>query len=257
MVLKLSRSRSDACRERGQPFTQKVAHVLDSLVRAGETGESLKHHESPPDIGRADAGAGRLAWARRRHKVFGSGFWLDLLGEEIIVSMECGGLFDSFFKVGIAVGTKRTPTSAPRLVFCRRDPWWRVMPIRPKTVPAMLCSSRCRQMSRRAASRGRLRLDAALEAADVIKELEQDDVQVVAPRPEPACQHEQKRKFGPKGRLNERYIAPNQKSVNEKKKSRERFSHYGLHYEYYGFYSFEKQFSLQPDFLQSFPRAWL
>ena len=52
----------------------------------------------------------------------------------------------------------------------------------------------------------------------VIQEIEQDDVQVVTPRPEPhmSTRPKQKRKVGRKGRLN---IASNQKSVNAKNKS--------------------------------------
>ena len=37
-------------------------------------------------------------------------------GEELIVGVECRGLCDGFFEVGIAVGSQWTPSSCPSLV---------------------------------------------------------------------------------------------------------------------------------------------
>ena len=40
---------------------------------------------------------------------------IDVLGEELVAGMECRGLCDGFFEVGIAVGTQWTPPSCPSL----------------------------------------------------------------------------------------------------------------------------------------------
>ena len=50
LVKALSRSRSAARRTRVQALGQKLARVLDSLVRSAQKrGEILKHHKSPPN----------------------------------------------------------------------------------------------------------------------------------------------------------------------------------------------------------------
>ena len=87
------------------------------------------------DIGRADAGGMSIisssggasgmgasssssdASSMAQSTVFGSGLRLDVLGEELVAGMECRGLCDGFFEVGmgIALGTQWTPPSCPSL----------------------------------------------------------------------------------------------------------------------------------------------
>ena len=80
------------------------------------------------DIGRADAGGmsiisgsggasgmGASSSSSDASSTFGSGLRLDVLGEELVAVMECRGLCDGFFEVGIAVGTQWTPPSCPSL----------------------------------------------------------------------------------------------------------------------------------------------
>ena len=74
----------------------------------------------------APAQAALLAWARRPrrltplpcpfHGVFGSGLRLDVLGEELIVGVECRGLCDGLAELGVAACTQAMPCSCPRLV---------------------------------------------------------------------------------------------------------------------------------------------
>ena len=92
-----------------------------------------------------------------------------MFGEELIVSMERGGLFDGFFEVGIAVGAQATPTSRPHLVFvaevrdCASCPFGRRL-----TPPCFVHGQAFEGAIEDGAGKSgaRLRLDAAFEAAE-------------------------------------------------------------------------------------------
>ena len=114
----------------------------------------------------APAQAARLAPV---HRVFWSGLRLDVPGEEIVAGMECRSLLGGFFKVGIAVGTQATPSSRPRpfLVAEVRD--CAKCSVGRRLAPPCLVHG---QVVEGAVEDGagksgaRLRLDAALEAAE-------------------------------------------------------------------------------------------
>ena len=69
-----------------------------------------------------------------------TGIWRDVLGEEFISGMECRGFFDGFFEVGHRCGHAVDANRCTTPGSCRRGPWWRELPIRPKTGAAMPCS---------------------------------------------------------------------------------------------------------------------
>ena len=99
---------------------------------------SAEHlHHSKLDVGGADARVGGMsissgsggAGARvvfvasataNSTGVFGSGLRLDVLGEELIEHMECGGLFDGFFE--IVCGHAVDATQLSKLFSRRRAP---------------------------------------------------------------------------------------------------------------------------------------
>ena len=90
-----------------------------------------------------------------------------MLGEELVAGMECRGLCDGIFEVGIAVGTQWTPPSCPRLVL--------VAEVRDSASCGRRLAPLCfvhGQAFKGAIEDGagksgaRLRLDAALEAAE-------------------------------------------------------------------------------------------
>ena len=72
----------------------------------------------------SQAQAARLAWARRPRRMTPLP-WPSprslrerapaVLGKELVAGIECHGLCDGFFEVGIAVGTQWTPPSFPSL----------------------------------------------------------------------------------------------------------------------------------------------
>ena len=97
-----------------------------------------------------------------------SPLWLDVLGEEFIAGMECRGRHN-IAKIVVAVGTQATPTSRPRLVFvakvrdCASCPFGRRLappcPVHDHVVERAVEDGAGK-------SGARLRLDAALEAAE-------------------------------------------------------------------------------------------
>ena len=98
-------------------------------------------HRSKFDIRGADAGAGGASGmgvsssssdASAMAQSTGS-FRLGVLGEELIVGVECSGLCDGCLRASDAIQLS-TPCSR------RTSPWLHEMPIRPKTGAAMLCS---------------------------------------------------------------------------------------------------------------------
>ena len=127
----------------------------------------------------APAQAARLAWARRFvvcrlchgpfHGVFGSWLRLDVLGEEPIVGVECRGLCDGLAELGVAACAQAMPSSCPRLVLvaqvhgCTRCPFGR------RLAPPCFVHGQAFQGATEdgaGKSGARLRLDAALEAAE-------------------------------------------------------------------------------------------
>ena len=79
------------------------------------------------------------ASAMEHYGVIGSGLQLDVLREELIAGVECRCLrhvIAEFDVTACAIDANRCTTPG----FCSKGPWWRAMPIRPKTVVAMPCS---------------------------------------------------------------------------------------------------------------------
>ena len=98
-----------------------------------------------------------------------SRFWHDVLGEELIVGVERRGLFDCIPESAVAVGAQATPTSRPHLVGvaevrdCARCPFSR------RLAPPWLVHGQAFEGAIEdgaGKSGARLRLDAALEAAE-------------------------------------------------------------------------------------------
>ena len=101
--------------------------------------------------------------------VFGSGLRLDVLGEELIVGVECRGLCDGLAELGVAACAQAMLSSCPRLVLvaqvrgCTRCPFGR------RSAPPCLVHGQAfeRAVDDGAGKHGAcLSLDAALEAAE-------------------------------------------------------------------------------------------
>ena len=98
-----------------------------------------------------------------------SRFWHDVLGEELIVGVERRGLFDCIAENAVAVGAQATPTSRPHLVGvaevrdCARCPFGRRL-----APPCFVHGQAIEGAIENGAGKSgaRLRLDAALEAAE-------------------------------------------------------------------------------------------
>ena len=102
------------------------------------------------------------------HGVFGRGLGLDVLGEELIVGVECRGLCDGLAELGVAACAQAMPSSCPRLVLvaqvrgCTRCPFGRRL-----APPCFVGQAFEGAIEDGAGKSGaRLRLDAALEAAE-------------------------------------------------------------------------------------------
>ena len=127
----------------------------------------------------APAQAARLAWARRPRRLtplpwpiprgLRSGLRLDVLGEELIVCVECRGLRHGLAELCVAACAQAMPSSCPRLVLvaqvrgCTRCPFGR------RLAPPCFVHGQAFEgaVEDGAGKRGaRLRLDAALEAAE-------------------------------------------------------------------------------------------
>ena len=92
-----------------------------------------------------------------------------MLGEELIVGVECRGLCDGFFEVGIAVGTQWTPPSCPNLVLAAEVRDCASCPFGRRLAPPSFVHGQAFEgaIEDGAGKSGvRLRLDAALEAAE-------------------------------------------------------------------------------------------
>ena len=106
---------------------------------------------------------------RPHRRTLFSRFWHDVLGEELIVGVERRGLFDCIPESAVAVGAQATPTSRPHLVGvaevrdCARCPFSR------RLAPPWLVHGQAFEGAIEdgaGKSGARLRLDAALEAAE-------------------------------------------------------------------------------------------
>ena len=142
------------------------------------------------DIGRADARAGGMSmtsgsggdvWHVRvvlvvrglslgpLHRVFWRGLGFDVLREEIITGMECRGFRHSTTEIAVAVGVQATPTSRPHLVFVAELRDCASCPIgRRLALPCLVHDHAVEGAVEDGAGKSgaRLRLDAALEAAE-------------------------------------------------------------------------------------------